>query len=263
MTKEIIKQALKNISIIHNTRQKELDIYWKTAARNEVNNLPEGISKKGATKELNALIKSFENEIEEDMKLDNETMEHFIEFLIDHYESNTREDILKLFDPLNNISKLTNIIPGQYFTWDDMEHITVNVVYNIFRDIQILKKHKKRFFENGREKHKAINNLNKSIEVAIRFNNQLLVQELKTMIEQIEEENLITEEIIYKSCFYGLYNSLLQEFSKTKSVELANELLEEFFPECGKRYKPSKNIDQKDFFEQGFDHPRSFIYYKS
>lgn len=38
MTKEIIEQAVKNIAIINNSRQKELDIFWKTTIRDEVSN---------------------------------------------------------------------------------------------------------------------------------------------------------------------------------------------------------------------------------
>ena len=47
MTKEIIEQAVKNIAIINNSRQKELDIFWKTTIRDEVNSLPDGVSKRG------------------------------------------------------------------------------------------------------------------------------------------------------------------------------------------------------------------------
>ena len=86
MTKEIIEQAVKNIAIINNSRQKELDIFWKTTIRDEVNSLPDGVSKRGGTKELNALIKSFENEIKENMELDNEILELFSSVILDYYK---------------------------------------------------------------------------------------------------------------------------------------------------------------------------------
>lgn len=263
MNKETIELAVKNIILIHNTRQKELDTFWKTTIRDEVNNLPDGVSKRGATKELNALIKSFENEILEDIKLDNEILEKFSNVILDYYAMDTNVDIVKLFNPLSNIAKLTNIIPGVYFSWSNIEFVVVNVVYSIFNDIKFLKKHKKRFFENSREKNKTIENLEKSIDIANIFNNQALIYELKMMINQINEENFITEEIIYKSCFFSLHQSLTEEFTKTtKAVDLANDLLNSFF-NIGKKYKPSNNIDRKDFFEQGFQEPRSFYYYKS
>lgn len=263
MTKEVIEQAVKNIVIIHSVKQRELDSVWKTIIRNEVDNLPEGVSRRGATKELNALIKSFENEIEEDMHLNNEILEQFSSTILEYYEMGTNKDIEKLFNPLYTISDLTDITPGAYFSWDNMELVTINVIHNIFSDIQFLKKHKKRFFKNTREKNKAIDNLKKSIDIAKSFNNQLLIYELESMINQIKEENLITEEIIYKSCFYGLHQSLSEEFSKTtKAVDIANSLLDSFFY-LNKLYKPTKNIDKKDFFEQGYQEPRSFYYYKS
>lgn len=263
MTKEIIEQAVKNITIIHNTRQKELDIFWKTTIRDEVNNLPDGVSKRGATKELNSLIKSFENEIQEDIHLDNEILELFSNVILDYYEMSTNKDIEKIFNPLVNIAKLKDIIPGSYFSWDSMELITVRIVHSIYKDIQFLKKHKKRFFENIREKNKSIDNLKKSIDIAKRFNNQLLIYELEVMINQIEEENFITEELIYKSCFYSLHQTLSEEFAKTtKAIDISNELLDSFFG-IGKRYKPSKNIDKKNFYENGYEEPRSFYYYKS
>ena len=263
MTKEIIEQAGKNIAIINNSRQKELDIFWKTTIRDEVNSLPDGVSKRGGTKELNALIKSFENEIKENMELDNEILELFSSVILDYYEIDTNEDIKKLFNPLINIAELKHITPGSFFTWNNMELVTISVIHNIYNDIQFLKKHKKRFFENIREKNKAIENLKKSIDIAVRFNNQLLIYELENMINQIQEENFVTEEIIYKSCFYGLHQVLSEEFAKsTKAVDIANELLDNFF--CiGKRYKPSKNIAEKEFFEHGYEESRAFIYYKS
>ncbi len=263
MTKDIIQEAVKNITIIHNTRQKELDIFWKTTVRDEINSLPEGVSKRGATKELNSLIKSFENEILEDTHLDNQILELFSNVILDYYEMSTNEDMKKIFNPLVNIAKLKNIIPGSYFSWDSMELITVSIVHSIYKDIQFLKKHKKRFFENIREKNKSIDNLKKSIDIAKRFNNQLLVYELEIMINQVKEESFITEELIYKSCFFNLHKTLCEEFSKTtRAVEIANSLLDSFF-DIKKQYKPSKNIDRKDFYENGFQEPRSFYYYKS
>ena len=118
MTKEIIEQAVKNIAIINNSRQKELDIFWKTTIRDEVNSLPDGVSKRGGTKELNALIKSFENEIKENMELDNEILELFSSVILDYYEIDTNEDIKKLFNPLINIAELKHITPGSFFTWN-------------------------------------------------------------------------------------------------------------------------------------------------
>ncbi len=263
MTREIIKEAVKNITIIHNTRQKELDTFWKTTVKDEVINIPDGVLKTGAEKELNALIKSFENEILEDTYLDNEILELFSSVILDYYEMNTNEDIKKIFNPLVNIAKLKNIIPGSFFSWDYIELITVSIVYIIYKDIQFLGKHKKRFFENIREKNKAIDNLKKSIDIAKIFNNQSLVKELEIMINQIEEESFITEELIYKSCFFNLHKTLCENFSKTtKAVEISNSLLNSFF-DINKQYKPSKNIDKKDFYENGFKEPRSFYYYKS
>lgn len=197
------------------------------------------------------------------MELDNEILELFSSVILDYYEIDTNEDIKKLFNPLINIAELKNITPGSFFTWNNMELVTISVIHNIYNDIQFLKKHKKRFFENIREKNKATENLKKSIDIAARFNNQLLVYELEIMIDQVKEESFITEELIYKSCFFNLHKTLCEEFSKTtRAVEIANSLLDSFF-DIKKQYKPSKKIGRKDFYENGFQEPRSFYYYKS
>ena len=113
---------------------------------------------------------------------------------------------------------------------------------------------------------KVKNSYNKKLVTWLDLNlqvAQLLIYELENMINQIQEEDFVTEEIIYKSCFYGLHQVLSEEFAKsTKAVDIANELLDNFF--CiGKRYKPSKNIAEKEFFEHGYEESRAFIYYKS
>ena len=67
-------------------------------------------TKRGGTKELNALIKSFENEIKENMELDNEILELFSSVILDYYEIDTKE-IFLLFKSV--ITDIKCIIPQE------------------------------------------------------------------------------------------------------------------------------------------------------
>lgn len=264
MNNQIIKQAIININIMSNTRQKELDTVWKTIMKDEVDNLPNGISKKGATKELNALIKAFEEEIKDELLIEEETIDLFVSTILEYYEYGTNEEMKILFEPLNEIANLKNISHGKpFFSFNEMAITTFSIIQNILLDIKLIKKHKKRFFETTRLKKQSIDNLEQSIVIAKRFNNQALIFELETMISQIQDENLITDRIIYKSCFFGLHKTLSEKFSSTtKAKNIANQLLLDFF-NINEDYKPTKNIVKKDFYEHGYSHPRSFYYYKS
>lgn len=262
MDNEKILKAIKNIVTINNTKENELDKYWKTLVKKEIEILPDGIIKRGATKELEALIQSFEREINLYNDLDIELVNDLINFIKEWIKS-TDNDKKELLKPLENIANKNDLSNGLYATFNDMELILINIIYEIINTQVFLNKFNHRFTQKDIQKKATINNLNKSIDIAKKYNNYLLINELETMINQIDNENYITEEILYKSCFWSLHQILMKKFTKTtKALDLANAIMSDFFM-IGVKYKATKNIGKKDFFENGFFEPRTFYYYKS
>lgn len=263
MDKSIIKKALKNIILMYAVREKELPL-WSEYKKNKIDILPNSLIKRGAEKEINALIKANKREVELDKQIGDDTLEFFSNKILELYQSNN-DDMKRIFEPIYNIAdtKVEIGIIGASWIEADLEHITKKIIYDFLSTEMFLKKYNKRFIQKTNEKDKLILNLKKSIDIAQRFNNQLVIQELNSFIEQINNESFITEELIYKSLFYSLHKILTENFSATtKAVELSNDLIQ-YFTKIEKNYKPSKNIGKKDFFENGFNHPRSFYYYKS
>ncbi|MCT7500359.1 hypothetical protein [Aliarcobacter cryaerophilus] len=140
--------------------------------------------------------------------------------------------------------------------------MVIDIVSAIY-DYIILYQNSNRYLQTEREQQSNIKNLENVKDLASKFNNQKLINELNNMIELISKEDFITKEIIIKSCFFTLHNILVRKFPKTtKAKDYANSLIQSFF-NTNKQYKSSNKIDKKVFFENGSQISREFFYYKS
>lgn len=258
MNSETIRKAIQNIIVISDFKTKAIEDYWNNELA-IINNLNFGLSRDGAEKEIKSLIDSFkiENEIN-DFVID--TIQKGIK---EYFDVDKESEISKLFNNLLNIAILEDIRPGiNEFSFNSLEGMVIDIVSAIY-DYIILYQNSNRYLQTEREQQSNIKNLENVKDLASKFNNQKLINELNNMIELISKEDFITKEIIIKSCFFTLHNILVRKFPKTtKAKDYANSLIQSFF-NTNKQYKSSNKIDKKVFFENGSQISREFFYYKS
>jgi len=245
MDKHIIKKAIENIINSSNPKKDVIEIYTKR--KNDAMNMKESPEKNGALKELTGIINSNEIEVALSTKNKNIIIDEVVELIYNY------EEYKEIFEPLYKISKTD-------------KYLCEEIIQKIINTKAFLEIHKDRFLLNNKQKQKDINNLNKSIDIANKYNNQHLVNELNSMITFIKNENYITEEIIYKNCFFVIHKHLYDISSDytrtTKAVDIANSIVSDFFL-IKSKYKISKKISKKEFYQNGFSKPRIFYYYSS
>ena len=245
--------------------------HFKQLKKQYVDNMEQGFIKDGATKEVNGIIKSFKQQSNK-YKINNNQLEYFI-ITINEWINDSNLDIHKrLFTIFNSNHISTN---NCYASFDCIELIGYEIISQLITTQYFLNLHKDgRYIRDKREKDIKIKQLNKTIQLATTYNNHHLLNELENMLEQIKKEDYITQDIIIKSCFYSIHKLLIDEGNfwnneqslskETQAKDISNQLIMDFFNltfEDG--YKPSKNIGQKVFYEQGYNNPRIFYYYKS
>lgn len=261
MNNQTIRKAIKNILTINDFKTREIKTYWNKELL-ETNNFYEGLARDGAVKEIKSLIESYELE-----KDSNEMQDYKIDIIekviLDYLNTDNQSEISKLFNGLNNISSLEDIESGvNVFSYDSIESINIDIIDTIYNCITMVENFE-RYIQNDREQKSNIKNLENVKELASKYNNQKLIEELNNMIELIQNEDFITREIIIKSCFFNLHYILSRKFPKTtKAKDYANSLIQSFF-NTSKQYKPTNKIDKKVFFENGSKISRELFYYKS
>jgi len=270
LTIESIKFKLNAIIESQDTMGQDMQRF-KQFKKQYVDNMEQGFIKDGATKEVNAIIKSFKQQSSK-YKINDKQLDYFT-IIINEWINDSNLDIHKrLFTIFNRV----NISSSKGFaTFDCIELIGYKIVGQLVTTQYFLNLHKDgRFMRDKREQDIKIKQLNKTIQLAHTYNNHHLLNELENMLKQIKKEDTITKDIIIKSCFYSIHKILIDEGNfwnneqalarETQAKDISNQLIMDFFDltlEDG--YKPSKNEGQKIFYEQGSNDPRIFYYYKS
>lgn len=267
---ENIKSKLNTIIKSQDTMGQDMQ-HFKQLKKQYVDNMEQGFIKDGATKEVNGIIKSFKQQSRK-YKINDKQLEYFT-MIINEWINESNLDIHKrLFTIFNSAYISTS---KGYASFDCIELVGYEIIGQLITTQYFLNLHKDgRFIRDKREKDIKIKQLNKTIKLSATYNNHHLIGELENMIEQIKKEDYITQDIIIKSCFYSIHKLLIDESNfwnneqalskETQAKDISNQLVMDFFNltlEDG--YKPSKNKGQKIFYEQGYNNPRIFYYYKS
>lgn len=290
---EILIHLVKFINSHHfETRKNEIDNAW-TLILQEAKNLPSGSLRDGAVKEVTAIIDNFKNEIiiskptKDELRLIANRLHTFI---------NTNTSEVGAYEAKHIILSFLNHNPKIRCYWLDnereaMKMAATEIFSHLLFTLRLLRQQKQgRFLEVDTKpktkssllnKQSRIKTINETLEIAKIYNNHHLIQECKTMIEQIEKEDLIRERTILKSSFWQIHRLLIaSEFtglrntafkplyfdSKNKindnsATATANYLIKIVM---GKEtsFTPKKSTVSKKFFENGYKEERELIQYK-
>ena len=290
-------EILKHLVTFVNSRNFEIKKYeienaW-TLILQEAQNLPSGSLRDGATKEATAIIENFKNEIimskptKDELRIIANRLHTFITINTNEVGSYEARHIILSF--LNHNPKIR-----AYYLEDEreaMKMVSVEIFNSLLFKLRLLRQQKQgRFLEvDTKPKNKSsllnkqsrIKTINETLEIAKIYNNHHLIQECKTMIEQIEKEDLIRETTILKSLFWSIHRLLIASegtgiantaykplffdskngINNNSATKTANYLIKIVM---GKEtsFTPKKTTASKKFFENGFREERELFHYK-
>jgi hypothetical protein len=249
----------------------------------EINKMDEGYLKRGAFKELNGLIRGWEQEInartlnEAEIGMLAKNIHCILYPNDDAQDSYEVQRLLAIFvDEKNNYFFDSCFFSNQA---DKLKQLSFKVMQIVLLSIATLRQYEqKRFICNSRDRGKRIKTLKDTIKLAKLLNNHYLISECENTIKLIKQEDFITKDTIKKGAFFMLHSlltdkyglgtpKLLHDYLKNNkdgrsATDTANLLLSLV---VGKKtnYTPKhfKNKKIKHFFEEGYDYPRKITSY--
>jgi len=264
-------KLLNNIIASNNVHYNEIKI-WEKIKQNSLT-MEDGLAKDGAIKELDNQIEACKNE--DIFKfINDDTINNVISIICDSWLKHEDEYYSKIFQSImNSTFFVEDNVLSSIASFNPYEIIGYEIIMQILRtQIMIYKLKLGRFVQNKKDKNNKISNLKRSLKIANSHNNTNLEFELSLMIEQIDDEDYITQEVIFKSCFFTIhkllsnhdlyFNGVKPLAKETYAKDIANTILNDFF-NVEKKYKPSKNTGKKEFYEHNEQEPRIFYYYLS
>lgn len=274
------------------TRKNEIDNAW-TLILQDAQKLPSGSLRDGAVKEVTAIIENFKNEIimskptKDELRLIANRLHVFI---------NTNTNEVGAYEAKHIILSFLNHNPKIRAYWLDdereaMKMVSVEIFHSLLFQLRLLRQQKQgRFLEVDTtpknkssllNKQSRIKTINETLEIAQIYNNHHLIQECKTMIEQIEKEDLIREATILKSLFWSIHRLLIASeetgmtntaykplyfdskngINNSSATKTANYLIK-IVMDKETSFTPKKATVSKKFFENGYKTERKLIHYK-
>jgi len=267
----------------------EIDYFWDKELE-DAKKLPEGYLKHGAVKEVTAIIEHNKQEIVTTNPSKDE-LRHIARRLYDCISMDMDE--VGAYEAKHIIFSFLNHNP-KVMAWctdsekEAMKMVSVKIFHDLFFTLRLLRQQKQgRFIELDtfnkntlRNKQSRIKTIKETLQIAKIYNNHHLINECKTMIEQIEKEDLISEATIFKSLFWSIHRLLIANspiiqgtaykplsfdakngINNNSATKTTNYLIK-IFMDKETSFIPKKTTVSKRFYENGYNDARELIHYK-